>query len=191
MKQAKRQQGFTLLEVMLVVLLMGLMAAAVTMSMGGGSQQQALSREAQRFMATTEALQDEAVLSGAFFGIVVEDHKYHYVMFKEDKWQPVEKDNLLSERELPEGVTTDLEVEGLPLEQDEQQQSWFDEPLIDDDAEQKKKFPEPQIMLLPSGEMTGFKLRFTSQDGDGQPLEQLVSGNALGQMVLGEFDELS
>ena len=191
MKQAKRQQGFTLLEVMLVVLLMGLMAAAVTLSMGGGSQQQALSREAQRFIATTEALQDEAVLSGTFFGIVVEKNKYHYVMFHENKWQPVEKDNLLVERELPEGVTTNLEVEGLPLEQDEQQQSWFDEPLIDDAAEQKKKFPEPKIMLLPSGEMTGFKLRFISQDGDGKPLKQLVSGNGLGQMVLGEFDELS
>ncbi|WP_417762331.1 type II secretion system minor pseudopilin GspH [Shewanella sp.] len=190
MTKRMRQQGFTLLEVMLVVLLMGLMAAAVTLSMGNGGQQQALSREVQRFMATTEALQDEAVLSGGFYGIVVDKQKYHYVMLKDDKWQPIEQDNLLAERELPVGIETDLEVEGLPLEQDEGQQSWFDEPFIDDDA-QKKKFPEPQIMLLPSGEMTGFKLRFITLDDNGQPLEKLVSGDALGRIVLGEFDELS
>ncbi|KFZ36616.1 general secretion pathway protein GspH [Shewanella mangrovi] len=191
MNKAKRQQGFTLLEVMLVVLLMGLMAAAVTMSIGSGGQQQVLSREAQRFMATTEALQDEAVLSGGFFGIVVEEHKYHFVVMHEGKWHPIEQDNLLSERELPAGIVTDLEVEGLPLEQDEEQQSWFDEPLIDTNAEEKKKFPEPQIMLLPSGEMTSFKLRFIAAGDAGQQLEKLVSGNNLGRLMLGEFDELS
>ncbi|QSX33514.1 type II secretion system minor pseudopilin GspH [Shewanella avicenniae] len=191
MKKAQRQQGFTLLEVMLVVLLMGLMAAAVTLSIGSGGQQQVLNREAQRFMATTEALQDEAVLSGGFFGIVVEEQKYHYVMLKEGKWRPIEQDNLLSERQLPAGIVTDLEVEGLPLEQDEQQQSWFGEPFIEADAAERKKFPEPQIMLLPSGEMTGFKLRFIAAGDEGLPLEKLVSGNSLGRMVLGEFDELS
>ncbi|MGL4833008.1 MAG: prepilin-type N-terminal cleavage/methylation domain-containing protein, partial [Shewanella sp.] len=61
-----RHAGFTLMEVMLVILLMGLTAAAVTMSIGNSGPKQALERTAQQFMAATELVLDETVLSGHF-----------------------------------------------------------------------------------------------------------------------------
>lgn len=70
--QIRHSRGFTLLEVMLVVLLMGLAATAVTMTMGNSGPKQQLTREAQRFMAATETVLDETVLSGQFIGIVVD-----------------------------------------------------------------------------------------------------------------------
>ncbi|MDF0534573.1 type II secretion system minor pseudopilin GspH [Shewanella yunxiaonensis] len=184
-----RLQGFTLLEVMLVILLMGLMAAAVTLSIGGGDQQQQLKREAQRFISVTEAVADEAVLSGQFVGIVVDKNAYHYVIYIDDKWQPLQRDNLVSEHQLPEGISTDIEVEGLPLDQDEDKDSLFDDDKkpFDDDPKQQNN-PEPQIMLLPSGEMTGFELTFIASGGE-QHYQQLVSGDNLGRLVMGRFDE--
>ncbi|BCV64801.1 type II secretion system protein GspH [Shewanella carassii] len=187
--QIGRSRGFTLLEVMLVVLLMGLAATAVTMTMGDSGPKQQLTREAQRFMAATETVLDETVLSGQFIGIVVDKDKYHFVLFKENKWQPLEQDRLLAEKQLPEGITLSVELEGLPLvQEDEEQDSWFDEPFIESDAD-KKKFPEPQIMLLPSGEMTAFELSFIASDSLGETVEVLVSGDSLGRLKLGRFDD--
>ncbi|GGZ02611.1 MAG: ral secretion pathway protein [Shewanella sp.] len=186
--QRLRVQGFTLLEVMLVVLLMGLMAAAVTLSIGGGNQQQQLAREAQRFITVTEAVTNEAVLSGQFVGIVVDKDAYHYVVYVDDKWQPLQRDNLLAEHKLPQGITTDLQVEGLPLDQEEQKDSLFDDDKPFNDDKKDDKNPEPQIMLLPSGEMTGFELTFIANGGE-QQYEQLVSGDNLGRLVMGRFDD--
>lgn len=188
--QIRHSRGFTLLEVMLVVLLMGLAATAVTMTMGNSGPKQQLTREAQRFMAATETVLDETVLSGQFIGIVVDKDKYHFVLFKENKWQPLEQDRLLAEKQLPEGISLSVELEGLPLvQEDEEQDSWFDEPFIEESDADKKKFPEPQIMLLPSGEMTAFELSFIARDNQGETVEVLVSGDSLGRLKLGRFDD--
>lgn len=49
---ARHQAGFTLLEVLLVAMLMGLVATAVTLSMGGARGDRELDKQARRFMAT-------------------------------------------------------------------------------------------------------------------------------------------
>lgn len=159
--RASHQRGFTLLEVMLVALLMGLAAAAVTLSISGADRQQELNRIANQFMATTEMVLDETVLSGHFLGIVVDDNRYEYVFYDDGQWKPLQADRMLTAREMEYGVTLSLILEGLPLTQeDEEDESWFDEPLIEKSEDDKKKFPEPQIMLFPSGEMSSFELSF-------------------------------
>ncbi|MCK8046399.1 type II secretion system minor pseudopilin GspH [Shewanella sp. 1CM18E] len=185
-----RQTGFTLMEVLLVVLLMGLAATAVTLGMGGASKEKALERSAQQFMMATEMVLDETVLSGHFVGIVVEDTSYKYVYYDEGKWQPLEQDRLLAERQMDQGVELVLVLDGLPLvQEDEEQDSWFDEPLIEKSAEDKKKFPEPQILLFPSGEMSAFELAFVSEDEMQQDIEVVVFGDALGRLRMGFEDE--
>ncbi|MCL1140540.1 type II secretion system minor pseudopilin GspH [Shewanella pneumatophori] len=185
-----RQTGFTLMEVLLVVLLMGLAATAVTLGMGGASKEKALERSAQQFMMATEMVLDETVLSGHFVGIVVEDTSYKYVYYDEGKWQPLQQDRLLAERQMDQGVELVLVLDGLPLvQEDEEQDSWFDEPLIEKSAEDKKKFPEPQILLFPSGEMSAFELAFVSEDEMQQDIEVVVFGDALGRLRMGFEDE--
>ncbi|WP_394204317.1 type II secretion system minor pseudopilin GspH [Shewanella waksmanii] len=188
-----QQRGFTLLEVLLVALLMGLTAAAVTLSLSGADRQQELNRLAKQFMATTEMALDETVLSGQFVGIVVDDASYEYVIYDEGKWKPLQADRMLTVREMEYGIELDLLLEGLPLvQEDEEDSSWFDEPLIEPSEEDKKKFPEPQIMLFPSGEMSSFELRFITEDQQGVEIEALVVGDTLGRMTLGrdgDFDD--
>lgn len=185
-----RHAGFTLMEVMLVILLMGLTAAAVTMSIGNSGPQQALEKNAQQFIAATELVLDETVLSGQFIGIVVEKTGYQFVYYKDGKWHPLEKDRILSEKQMEPGVVLNLVLDGLPLvQEDEKDESWFDEPLIEPSAEDKKKHPEPQILLLPSGEMSAFELSFMTKTDKG-PLDVLVVGDALGRLTLGRPDEI-
>lgn len=185
-----RQTGFTLMEVMLVILLMGLTAAAVTMSIGNSGPQQALERTAQQFMAATELVLDETVLSGQFIGIVIEKTSYQFVFYKDGKWNPLEKDRMLSEKQMETGVSLNLVLDGLPLvQEDEENKSWFDEPFIEAKTEDKKKHPEPQIMLFPSGEMSAFELSFIAKTDKGQ-IDVLVVGDALGRLTLGRPDEI-
>lgn len=189
--RVSRQTGFTLMEVLLVVLIMGLAASAVTFTIGGADKQQALERVARQFMASTELVLDETVLSGHFIGIVIEKDSYKFVFYDEGKWKPLQQDRLLAEREMEDGVQMHLVLEGLPLSQDdEEQDSWFDEPLIEPSADDKKKFPEPQVMLFPSGEMSSFELTFVAKDELGHEIEALVVGDALGRLTLGREDGL-
>lgn len=187
-----RQAGFTLMEVMLVVLLMGLTAAAVTMSMSSAGPKQGLEHTARQFIAATELVLDETVLSGQFIGLVVDEHTYRFVYYKDGKWNALEQDRLLSEKQMEVGVSLDLVLDGLPLVQDdEEDESWFDEPFIEEKtAEEKKKFPEPQVLLFPSGEMSAFELRFKGFDDVGQEIDVLVVGDALGRLTLGHPDEI-
>ena len=185
-----RHAGFTLMEVMLVILLMGLTAAAVTMSIGNSGPQQALDRTARQFIAATEMVLDETVLSGQFIGIVIEKTSYQFVFYKDGKWEPLDKDRLLSEKQMEPGVVMNLVLDGLPLVQDdEEDDSWFEEPLIEPSADDKKKHPEPQVMLFPSGEMSAFELTFITKTDKGGQAEALVVGDALGRLTIGRPDE--
>ncbi|MFT5235340.1 MAG: general secretion pathway protein H [Shewanella sp.] len=183
------QKGFTLMEVLLVILLMGMAASAVTMSMSGVDKTRELEKTAQQFMAATEMVLNETVLSGHFIGIVVEKESYKYVVYDEAKWKPLVNDRILGERQMEPGVRIDLVLDGLPLVQDdEDQDTWFEEPLIEKSEEEKKKFPEPQILLFPSGEMSSFEMMFVSKDDAGKEVEALVVGDALGRLTLGRDD---
>ena len=172
------------------MLLMGLTAAAVTMSIGNSGPQQALDRTAQQFIAATEMVLDETVLSGQFMGIVIEKTSYQFVFYKDGKWQPLDEDRLLSEKEMEPGVVMNLVLDGLPLvQEDEEDDSWFEEPLIEPSSDDKKKHPEPQVMLFPSGEMSAFELTFITKTDKGQQAEALVVGDALGRLTIGRPDE--
>nr|WP_250885918.1 type II secretion system minor pseudopilin GspH [Shewanella jiangmenensis] len=175
---------------MLVVLLMGIAAAAVTLSMPSNGIKPALDKAASQFVAATDLVRDEAVLSGQFLGVVVEEDRFQYVIFKEGKWHKLEQDRLLAERQMEPGVSLNLIVEGLPLDQEEDEQSWFEEPFIDEpSAEEKAKNPEPQILVFPSGEMTAFELNFIGREEQGAEVAVLVSGDAIGRVRLGRADE--
>ncbi|QFU24929.1 type II secretion system minor pseudopilin GspH [Shewanella eurypsychrophilus] len=184
------QKGFTLMEVLLVVLLMGLAASAVTMTMTGADSKKALERTALQFMSATEMVLDETVLSGHFIGVVVDDTSYKFVYYDEGKWKPLDKDRILAERQMEHGVQISLMLDGLPLvQEDEESDSWFDEPLIEKTEDDKKKFPEPQILLFPSGEMSAFEMTFFREDEQGKEIEALVVGDSLGRLTLGRYDE--
>ncbi|GIU52477.1 MULTISPECIES: type II secretion system minor pseudopilin GspH [Shewanella] len=186
----KRQAGFTLLEVLLVALLMGLTAAAVTMTSGTSGPEQALTKTARKFIATTELVIEETILSGQFLGIVVEEDEYEFVYYKDGKWEPLTGDRQLAPQQMEQDVSLSLLLDGLPLvQEDEDDESWFDEPLIDESKEDKKKNPEPQILLFPSGEMTTFELSFLTDDQNGKEVEVLVVGDAMGRLAIGSFDE--
>ena len=98
-----RQAGFTLLEVLLVAMLMGLVATAVTLSMGGARGDRELDKQARRFMAVLQQAQEYSVMDGRLVGLRVEDNGSQFMQraAKDRKWQVMSGDKLLDRVELP------------------------------------------------------------------------------------------
>ncbi len=167
----QRQTGFTLLEVMLVITLMGLFVSFVVVNMGGTDQAQQLEKQARRFQVIVDMASDVAILNQRQLGLRIEDEKqsYHFMYLDDNqKWQLLANDKVFEETELKEPFTMELVLDGLPWESEDNlfDQELFDEELsISDEGveignEEEKLLPPPQILIFSSGEITPFSLVF-------------------------------
>lgn len=80
--------GFTLVELMVVLLIIGLMASAVVFSFPGGSS--ALEEDAQRFAARTAALRDNAILQSRPMAVQVTPSGYSFLERRKGSWSVLE-----------------------------------------------------------------------------------------------------
>ena len=176
-----RQSGFTLLEVLLVAMLMGLVATAVTLSMGGARGDRELDKQARRLMATLQLAQEYAVMDGRLVGIRIEDNGWQFMQrqARDRKWLALAGDKQLGPVQLPDEMTLTLELEGF---------GW--QPDSDEKTEQKRDEKErtPQLLIFPGGELSPFVLTFTQQDEDARYI-RIVKGDEFGRLTLLTGDE--
>ncbi|MGV3511491.1 MAG: GspH/FimT family pseudopilin [Novosphingobium sp.] len=79
------RNGFSLVEVMVVLLVMGLLATAAVLTMPGDERQ--LRSEAERFAARTLAARDEAIVGARPVSLVVSERGYYFEKRVEGQWQ--------------------------------------------------------------------------------------------------------
>ena len=164
-----KHSGFTLLEVMLVLLIMGLATGAVVLSYSGENGQDLLKKQTQRLQVVFNMASDFAVLNQRQLGLRVEDNNNsYYFMFldEEQEWQKLELDNTFAEHRLPELFSLELFLTDLPWESEASlfSSSVFDEQLsvssdaVDIGDEEEKKLNPPQVFIFSSGEITSFSI---------------------------------
>ena len=104
------QRGFTLLEIMVVVVLIALTVTLVGLNLNRDLDQIA-GLEADRFAKLLEHLRDESVLTGKSYAIEVDEQKKIYRFLESsEKWLPVKDDDLLRPRRFPEYLTVKMDV---------------------------------------------------------------------------------
>lgn len=81
-----RRNGFSLVELMVVLFVMGLLASVVVLAMPGDSRE--LRTEAERFAARTSAARDEAITASAPVSLVVSDAGYYFEQRDDGHWRP-------------------------------------------------------------------------------------------------------
>lgn len=153
------QRAFTLIELLVVLVILGVIVAAATLSVGvlGGDRE--LEDQARRFAAVLEQTREEAELQGLDVGVVVAADAYQYFRYdpRRLRWEPIEHDPLYAMREIPEGVRFRLWVESREI-------------ILKPDLPQyDEKDPDkllPQITVLSSGDVNPFELRMEREGGD-------------------------
>ncbi|MDE2561000.1 MAG: GspH/FimT family pseudopilin [Sphingomonadales bacterium] len=81
-----RRNGFSLVELMVVLFVMGLLASVVVLAIPGDSRE--LRTEAERFAARASAARDEAITASAPVSMVVSDTGYYFEQRVAGNWQP-------------------------------------------------------------------------------------------------------
>jgi general secretion pathway protein H len=159
----KREVGFTLIEIMLVLVLLSVSSMAVIMSLPESSDDQ-LEEQASRFYQLVQLLNEDALLNGMDYGIYFnqERQEYRFMTLTADGWQPLEKSRFFTEVKMEEDIAFEMELGGSAWADDDrlfEPGSLFDEEMFAD-VEEKKKPKPPQVMVLSSGEVTPVIVRF-------------------------------
>jgi len=191
------QSGFTLIEVMLVVLIMGLVAGYALYTVDNSAPQNKVERSAKKLAALTQLTLDKAVLTGRDFGIAFSEDNYHFVELVEQRWQAA-TDPLLGEQSL-EYIDMSLSVEGfewLPDLDSFASNDIFTEREVDRERDEQEKPHIPQLLILSSGELTPFVVNFRIAESLSEGLTEQqqqyqieIKGNSLGLLNVAVLDE--
>ncbi|MBT8135467.1 MAG: type II secretion system minor pseudopilin GspH [Gammaproteobacteria bacterium] len=178
MTVVRRARGFTLLELMVVIVIVGVLVSLAVMSLGDNAARR-LEEEATRFGSLLRLAADEAVLQGRDIGVVIDESSYSFHVIDDQfgQWQPMAADRLFRQRNMIEGIRLELAIDDISLELPPPATEPDDEDLQDTEP------VNPQVLLLSSGEITPFELLFEFVDIDRRLLLR-VSGT-------GEIDLLS
>jgi general secretion pathway protein H len=155
--RAAPSAGFTLLEVLVVLVIIGIITAMAVVSTAvlGGDRQ--LDEEAQRLQAVLSQAREESMLDGRDVGVRIDRRGYDFLRYngRVAAWEPVVGDALLRERELPEGINATLRLEAREV------------PLKPRTAPTEDEPAQPHVLVLASGDVVPFDL-LISRDGSDQ-----------------------
>ena len=107
--------GFTLLELMVVLVLIGIIFTFAVLSFGGDDLAEAMEREAHRLATLVSLANDEAVLRGEELAMRFTEHGYEFMLLTAAGWQSREGDSLLKPHALPPGLVP--LIPGAPIRQ--------------------------------------------------------------------------
>lgn len=162
-----RSRGFTLLEVMVVVLIIGILINFAVLSVGDRSLADTLDNESRRVERLLVLAQEEAELQGLLVGLRLTEDQLQWVgLGGDNRWMPYAESGALRSRPLTPPVAIALSIEGrrVPPAQ------------TLEDAEVSM---EPQGLFLSSGEATPMVL-----DLSAPPLDTIyrIEVDALGRV---------
>lgn len=93
---SKYKAGFTLLELLIVMLIMGVVLGAVGLS-AAQSNKQILQEDAQRLAALMQLARDEAIVKNRLIALELDADRYRFFIKNDNGWQ-VLQDDVLRER---------------------------------------------------------------------------------------------
>jgi general secretion pathway protein H len=178
----KRAAGFTLIEMMLVLVLLATSAVAVIISLPE-SKEDKVKDEAARFHQLVQLLGEDALLNGVDYGIRIERHRYQFLELTRKDWQPIKESKFFTEVDVGEDINLRVEIGGYSWQDKDRlfkPGSLFDEDMFAEQTD-KNKIKPPQIVVMASGEYTPFTLDF---EVDGQNQFWHVQADELGQLFL-------
>jgi type II secretion system protein H len=109
-----RLSGFTLLEMMIVVVIIGILVTGALLSLGAIGKDSGLQQERDRLSALIAYGRERGAMLTLEYGIRCGQHGYRFVYYDNRlmRWTPETVDETLRARNLPSGLQLDLTIEG-------------------------------------------------------------------------------
>lgn len=141
----------------MVLVIIGIFVGTAVLSIGAAGSDREAEREVLRLSTLLELLREESVMQNRDYGILFAESGYRFYIYDQAAlvWFEPTDDRFLAAREL-EGLMLDLRLEDRDIELNAD----FDDEML---AE-----PEPQVVLLASGEMTPFEAAIFRDFGGAQ-----------------------
>ena len=161
--------GFTLIEIMVVVVIIGVVAALMVLSFTLTGRDRELEKESDRLFALFTYAREQAELQTREYGVLFQDDGYEFLTYDVRRaiWRSVPDDEALVARRLPDGLGVKLTVEARPV-------------VLTRPKDARDK--TPQVMIFSNGDLTSFAATLeregglrsvtVTQDDQGQVIEQ-------------------
>ena len=170
--QRRHASGFSLLELLVVIVIVGILFSFTTLAIRGTNPDELIQQEARRFDQLVRLALEEAILKGLEYGIAFTPNSYTFMVQLDDyQWHDFGNDKLLRSRELQHEIEIELMIEKTDVvfknnsttssDADSADTDEADDPDDTDATEATKVELKPQVYLLSSGEITPeFSARF-------------------------------
>jgi len=174
---AARGDGFTLIEILVVLVIIAVVIAFAVLSIGVTGRDSAIDEESRRIDGLIGLLQERAVLEGHDYGLLVEPSAYQFVVYRpqHQRWERFDLEREFRHRELPAGLHFELQMDSrnIVIQAPDQKLSG-DAPQI-----------SPQIIIAASGEGTPFRLTLLRT---GTASRASINCDAFGKVTLDSSD---
>lgn len=168
-----RSKGFTLVEILVVVVIMAIVISLAVLSVHTTGRDTQLDEESRRIEGLIGLLHERALLEGRDFGLRIEPAAYEFVVYepRSDRWLTLDQEHEFRHRDLPKGLTFQLQLDSQIVVIK----------AIDRNLASDQPPPAPQVAIAASGEGTPFRLTLMRQ---GTQAQASVDGDALGKVSL-------
>src|ERR1700675_1007546 len=111
--RSMRSKGFTLVEILVVVVIMAIVISLAILSVGTTGRDSQLDEESRRIEGLVGLLHDRALLEGRDFGLRIEPTAYEFVEYdaRRDRWMMLNQEQEYRHRELPKGISFQLQLD--------------------------------------------------------------------------------
>ena len=166
-----RSKGFTLVEILVVVVIMAVVISLAILSVGVTGRDSQLDEETRRVEGLVGLLHERALLEGRDFGLRIEPTAYEFVVYDpdRDRWLTLDQEQEFRHRDLPKGLSFQLQLDSQTVVLK----------AIDRQLSADAVPPTPQVAIAASGEGTPFRLTLSR---DATRAKASVAGDAMGKI---------
>jgi general secretion pathway protein H len=159
-----RQNGFTLIEMMVVVVILGIIVSTMVLSIRTDDISEHMEIEMERLYALVNLAQEEAILQGQVLALAIAEDNYRFDIkdIESETWSAMSDDRVFRQRATVPGTHLVLVID--EIEEDRQKQ--FDLELSTEDTakQQEEEDDYQRVQIEPSGEIFPFELFMRNED---------------------------